>query len=86
MTKRGCACILLFLLLSSMIDFSPWFTPKISAGAVISDAILNSLENEPFVPVIAVLQDNTDHEGGEGPTDNNNFFSANEKQLPPKCW
>ncbi len=79
MTKRGCACILLFLLLSSMIDFSPWFTPKISAGAVISDAILNSLENEPFVPVIAVLQDNTDHEGGEGPTDNNNFFSANEK-------
>jgi|LSQX01.1.fsa_nt_gb subtilisin family serine protease len=76
-----------------MINFSPLFTPKISACAVISDTILNSLENEPFVPVIAILQGNTDHHytdhhntdnpGREGITDSS-FVPVKGKTTSPE--
>lgn len=88
MIKRRCASLLLFLLLCSIFNFSPWFTPEISASTVISDTILNSLENEPFVPVIAILQvntDNTDYTGKEGSA-GKSLFSAKEKTTTTGLW
>ncbi len=69
MSKKRCAWLLFFLLLCSIINFPPWCTSKINAGAPISAAIHDRLENEPFVPVIAILQesaDYTDHAGYAG--------------------